>query len=99
MFKVFSDRDCTTELIARVDYDEESNIITIKPDDSSWGMYPRKGVDVKRTCHGVDLQKYYIVIYHDLNATEVTKLSKPMRLMFTVGSDIPIPTVKVKKGQ
>lgn len=96
MFKVFSDRDCTTELIARVDYDEESNIITIKPDDSSWGMYPRKGVDVKGLSWG-GLQKYYIVIYHDLNATEVTKLSKPMRLMFTVGSDIPIPTVKVKK--
>lgn len=96
MFKVFSDRDCTTELIANVEYDEESNTISIKPDSSSWGMYPREGVDVKGLSWG-GLQKYYIVIYHDLNATEVTELSKPMRLMFTVGSDIPIPTVKVKK--
>ncbi|GEM_PF-357260 len=96
MFKVFSDRDCTRELIAVIDYDEESNTISIKPDDSSWGMYPREGVDVKGLSWG-GLQKYYIVIYHDLNATRVTPLDRPMRLMFTVGSDIPIPTLKVKK--
>lgn len=96
MFKVFSDRDCTTDVLAKIEYDKESNIISIKPSYDSMGMYPREDVDDKGLSWG-GLQKYYIVIYHDLNATEVTELSKPMRLMFTVGSDIPIPTLKVKK--
>lgn len=95
-FSVFTDRECTNELLADIKYDEKTNILTIRPDKDSWGMYPREGVDTasKRTWGG--LQKYYLVIAHDIKAATVTPLKTPKRMLFTVGSAIEIPSVKAK---
>lgn len=95
-FEVYTDRECKRKLLADVVFDRAKNEITVKPDKSSWGMYARKGVDSEEKRNWGGLQTYYLLIKHDVTATKVTKLEKPKRMMFTVQSNVDIPTVTVK---
>lgn len=95
-FRVYKDRECTERLISEVIYDSDSNIITIKPDETSWAMYPREDIDVREERNWGSLQTYYLLVGHDILATEVTELDKPIRMMFTIASPVDIPTVIAK---
>lgn len=95
-FNVYTDRECNERLIVEVKYNENKNTITIGPDEESWSMYPRTGVDTGDTCNWGALQTYYLVIEHDVLASKVTKLEKPKRMMFTIASPLDIPTVTAK---
>jgi hypothetical protein len=96
-FSVFADRECTDQLLADIKYDAKANTITIRPDKTSWGMYPRTGVDTSAKRSWGGLQKYYLVINHDIKADTVTKLKTPLRMLFTVGSPVAIPAVAYKQ--
>ncbi len=95
-FGVYGDREATQSLYANVKYDPKNNTITIKPSTSIKGPYSRNGVDStsKNTWGG--LQKYYLIINHDVNAKKVTKLKTPKRIMFTVSSPAEIPNITAK---
>ncbi|MFD0587292.1 transglutaminase domain-containing protein [Paenibacillus sp. GCM10027627] len=99
LIKVFADREATDQLLAEVTYDKKTNTVTIRPDKSSWGMYPRPGVDsaTARTWGG--LQKYYIVIALDVKSAKLTQLKTPKRLMFTIGSPVPAPSIQYKANE
>jgi len=94
-FGVYADREATQSLHASIKYDSKKNTITIKPSTSIDGPYIRKGVDTPKKTWG-GLQKYYLIINHDVNAKKVTKLKTPKRIMFTVSSPAEIPNVTTK---
>lgn len=95
-FGVYADREATQDLYPDIKYDQKTNTITIKPSTFDEGAYVRKGVDSKSKHTWGGLQKYYLIVNHDVNAKKVTKLKTPKRIMFTVSSPAEIPNIATK---
>lgn len=109
-FAVYSDRECTKEVGAEINYDAEAGVVTVAPSmDNEWvNTYPREGIETgyirsedpddwhKDIRTWGSLKTLYLVIYIDTKADTVTFLDKPKRMMFTIAAEIDSPTVKVK---
>ena len=104
--KIFMDRECTKEVSLELDYDPDTNCVTLFPKHESIGLnsYPREGIETAYLETGEypdistwgGLKTYYLVVYIDTSAETVKLLDKPKRMMFTIAADIDSPTVKAK---
>jgi hypothetical protein len=95
-FLVSTDRNGDDPLLADISYNKKTKTITIKPDKSGWGVYPRKGIDDTGGRSWGGLDRYYLIIYQDVKAKTVTNLKKPKRMMFTIASSVDRPIVKME---
>lgn len=106
-FGIFTDRECTNEVMLEMEYDDSTGYVTIAPSlkNIMVNSFPREGIETgylssgdfyldTRTWGG--LKTYYLAIKIDTNAEALEFLDKPMRMMFTIAADVDSPTVKVK---
>lgn len=94
--KVFDDLECTNEVWVDIESDYDTNTVTVKPptyydspniirdsipqDQRSWG----------------GSSKYYLVISRDMESSSFIELEAPLRMMFTVKSDVQVPDLNFR---
>ncbi|MFD0671185.1 transglutaminase domain-containing protein [Cohnella sp. GCM10027633] len=91
LFRVYADRACTIDINAEVTYDARTKSVKIAPPTIENSVYYRPAFDKSGSRSWGGQQKYYLVVALDAAATKPAKLKTPLRMMFSVGSTVPMP--------
>lgn len=92
--KVYSDEACTEQVFYDANYDRESeNIFIVQPPKESYSDRTRSFEDSlsKRSWGGYT--KFYLVVETDVKSSTFKLLDKPIRMMFTIKSEVEVPRV------
>ncbi|WP_105619418.1 transglutaminase domain-containing protein [Vallitalea okinawensis] len=94
--KVYDDLECTNEIWIDIETDYDTGTVVVKPPTylSSPNIIRDSIPEDQRSWGGSS--KYYLVISRDMESSNFVELETPLRMMFTVKSEIQVPDLNFR---